>query len=147
MITFEGLMPTYLNPTTSRVDTRSPVHRQTDCSSHDRSVLRSDHLSRLLRHRSVSGDAQPPPPGHERPEVGNLSLTCPDLIFHPRVPASLKYLVFEVLAKVLCIKLNKEKKRKSKAARAGGELEETQPACVFCLASPTPPAQDIGRSR
>ena len=72
----------------------------------------------------------------------NLSLTLQ--IFHLRVPASLKYLVFEVLAKVLCIKLNKEKKRKPKTERPGGELEEPQTGCVFCLGSPTAPA---GRSK
>ena len=65
-------------------------------------------------------------------------------IFHLRVPASLKYLVFEVLAKVLCIKLNKEKKRKPKTERPGGELEEPQTGCVFCLSSPAAPA---GRSK
>ena len=71
----------------------------------------------------------------------------PQQSFHLRVPASLKYLVFEVLAKVLCIKLNKEKKRKSKAPRPGGELEEIQPGCVFCLASPSAPPRDTGRSK
>ena len=42
-------------------------------SFHVRSVLRSDHLSRLLRHRTVSGDPQPPSQGHEGPEVGGIT--------------------------------------------------------------------------
>ena len=116
-----------------------------------RFVLRSDHLSGLLRHRTVSGHSQPPPQGHEGSEVGGMTEIQHVLInyvLHLRVPASLKYLVFEVLAKVLCIKLTKEKRRKSRAAaRPGGQLEESQSGCVFCLPSPSPPTRDTGRSQ
>ena len=50
-----------------------------------------------------------------------------------RVPAKLKYLVFEVLAKLLCIKLTKEKRRRKSRALLGGGEEERQSPCVFCL--------------
>ena len=51
-----------------------------------------------------------------------------------RVPAKLKYFVFEILAKLVCIKLNLEKVK-------GGEVEDRQSECPnlhqcsFCLAS------------
>ena len=57
-----------------------------------------------------------------------------------RVPAKLKYFVFEILAKLVCIKLTKERtKRMSKPLLGVGE-EERQSPCVFCLGVRSPEA-------
>ena len=52
----------------------------------DRSVLRSDHLLGVFRHRAVRGHAQPAPQGHEGQEVGLLGGQVLHIHLHDQDP-------------------------------------------------------------